>query len=122
MNPDWNKVLHQAIEVQGKTERDKYLPVIMGTLDERTRMEQLAEEAAELAQAALKCIRALGETRNGTPVSYREARINMESEGIDVMNSLCAVFGVEQFDDMVDYVAESDKWSRWAGRLEGKAE
>ena len=44
-----------------------YRDYILDKLDERTLLEQLAEEASELSQAALKLIRAKGLSENITP-------------------------------------------------------
>lgn len=49
---------------------DKYAEYIRSKLDRRTLLEQLAEEASELSQSALKVIRADGMSNNYTPVYY----------------------------------------------------
>ena len=50
-------------------------------------LEQLAEEAAELAQAALKCARILRD-ENPTPVSMEDAVANLSEEVTDVSTCL----------------------------------
>ena len=50
-----------------------YRDYILDKLDERTLLEQLAEEASELSQAALKLIRAKGLNNNNTPAGDQEA-------------------------------------------------
>ena len=47
---------------------------------------QLAEESAELSQAALKCIRAQGFSQNPTPVSCEDAMKNLQEEINDVLD------------------------------------
>ena len=54
-------------------------------------LRQLAEESAELAQAALKLIRA---KRKETPVTVQEARADLVKELADVSNMFDAVFRV----------------------------
>ena len=50
-----------------------YRDYILDKLDERTLLEQLAEEASELSQAALKLIRAKKLSNNVTPRTEQEA-------------------------------------------------
>lgn len=100
---------------------DNYKDYILNKLDERTLLEQLAEEASELSQAALKLIRAKGLNENVTPKTEESVRINLTEEMLDcsmVMALLC-------FKDkkiMMAVLDESDigdtpKWKRWAERL-----
>lgn len=75
---------------------------------------QLAEEAAELAQAAAKYIRARrGE--NPTPVSVDEAYRKMREEYIDVIN--CAYVLRLDLDAALYNDGAVDKLRRWADRL-----
>ena len=60
---------------------------IMDHIGESEMLCQLAEEAAELSQAALKLRRALG-CNNPTPVTVEEARRNLVEEAADVYNVL----------------------------------
>ena len=72
--------------------------------------EQLAEEAAELAQAALKTIRARG-NGNPTPISYSDAIENLMDEIADVFVCLQVLElypGAERMDS---------KLERWCDRV-----
>lgn len=73
-------------------------------------LAQLAEEAAELSQAALKFRRALGGV-NPTPVTIPEAMEHLREEISDVM--LCAeLIGIVYDSDIMD-----SKYKRWVNRL-----
>ena len=73
----------------------------------------LAEEATEMAQAALKCRRALTQI-NPTPVTLPDAMTKLVEEISDVLLYL-DVLGVE----LVDVAGTIDsKLTRWAARLE----
>lgn len=84
---------------------------IRDVLSERTLLEQLAEEAAELSQAALKLIRAAGYSNNPTPIIEQEAEANLEEELHDVL-AVASLLGIINYDD-----DENPKWKRWAERL-----
>ena len=74
--------------------------------------EQLAEEAAELAQAALKVSRTIrGE--NPTPMTQRQAHENVVEELADLA-VVCEVIGLEP-----DKSIMLKKMQRWADRLKG---
>ena len=74
----------------------------------------LAEEAAELSQAALKLRRALDQ-RNPTPVSMTDASDKLNEEFADVI--LCAAaLGIDE-NGVERYVRQ--KAARWTARLEG---
>lgn len=81
-------------------------------------LAQLAEEASELAQAALKLRRALDGT-NPTPKSVEECRSAFEEEHADVVNCIIAL-------DMDDVTFDRmrkmqyEKEVRWLSRLEAK--
>ena len=81
-------------------------------------LAQLAEEASELAQAALKLRRALDGT-NPTPKSVEECRKAFEEEYADVVNCIIAL-------DLDDVAFERmqkmqhEKEVRWLSRLEAK--
>lgn len=62
-----------------------YKDYIFNKLDERTLLEQLAEEASELSQAALKLIRAKGLNNNNTPVGEQEAMLSLALEYLERM-------------------------------------
>ena len=100
---------------------ENYMDYILDKLDERALLEQLAEEASELSQAALKLIRAKGLSENVTPKTEDSVMLNLVEEMIDcnlVMTILC-------FKDkkMMTVVLDGDdmknipKWKRWAERL-----
>lgn len=76
---------------------------------------QLAEEAAELAQAAAKYLRAR-RGKNPTPVSVDEAYRKMREEYIDVIN--CAyILNLDLSDAVVQNDGALTKLDRWVERL-----
>ena len=84
-------------------------------------LAQLAEEASELAQAALKLRRALDGT-NPTPKSVEECQKAFEEEYADVVNCIIAL-------DCMDDAAferiqkiQYEKEVRWLSRLKEKEE
>lgn len=83
------------------------------------RFTQLAEEATELAQAALKMFRIL-DGRNPTPVTPEEGMANLYEEISDVLGALRALdlTGPEQAAGYA--VISSNKFERWVGRLKEK--
>lgn len=91
-------------------ERDERIQFLRENLTDSALYEQLAEESAELAQASLKYLRALG-NGNPTPVSSDEALSNLIEEVGDVC--LCMTVAnlyvhSEQLDKKLD---------RWYGRV-----
>ena len=84
---------------------------IRDVLSERTLLEQLAEEASELAQAALKLIRAAEYSNNPTPITLQEAEVGLDEELHDVL-AVASLLGIIDYDD-----DENPKWKRWAERL-----
>lgn len=84
---------------------------ILSILDARTLLEQLAEEASELAQAALKLIRAAEYSNNPTPITLQEAEVGLDEELHDVL-AVASLLGIINYDD-----DENPKWKRWAERL-----
>ncbi len=98
-----------------------YRDYILDKLDERALLEQLAEEASELSQAALKLIRAKGLNENVTPKIKGEVTKKLTEEMLDcgiVMALLChkdakIMAAILYSEDM----ANSPKWKRWAERL-----
>lgn len=84
---------------------------VLEHIDRRTLLEQLAEEAAELSQAALKLIRAEGLSNNP---ANRNALIAHEQLNDEVADVLLMV------DALSIPVLESyanDKWQRWVDRI-----
>ena len=93
---------------------NKYQEYILSVLNDHELLEQLAEEAAELSQAALKLIRASGYSNNPTPGTEQEA--NLEEELHDVLAVASLLAFIDYNDD------ENPKWKRWAERLGMKVE
>ena len=79
-------------------------------------LTQLAEECAELSQAALKLRRALTGI-NPTPVTVEEARKNLVEETADVYNVLGLLLDAEDNAEIYDIIRR--KKARWLTRLEG---
>lgn len=88
---------------------NKYQEYILSVLSERELLEQLTEEAAELSQAALKCIRAEGLSNNTTPISAGQARTNLQEEFSDVLT-------VAELLELID-CRNDKKLQRWAERI-----
>ena len=84
----------------------------VSNLPDRDLLEQLAEESAELSQAALKLIRSKGMNQNPTPINEVEALAGLKEEANDVLMVL-VILG------MVDQSAVHDwrKLARWAERI-----
>ena len=90
-------------------------------------LAQLAEEASELAQAALKLRRALDGT-NPTPKSVAECEANLIEELADINNAVRALcdawFGYDLDSECEFWGAEQEiedaKYKRWLSRLEAK--
>lgn len=76
--------------------------------------EQLAEEAAELSQAANKMARYLRGI-NPTPKSEQEVQNNLIEEYTDVVNVACNILEIHP-----DWLVSDYKLYRWAKRLEEK--
>ena len=84
-------------------------------------LAQMAEEGAELAQAALKLRRAI-DKKNPTPKCIDECSNNLTEEFADVLVCLTVfaeAFGVD-FDSLMDEIGDigEAKMKRWAERLE----
>ena len=76
---------------------------------------QLAEESAELAQAALKERRTFDDD-NPTPVSYTDAHANLLEEVADVYVSLGELLSLADWETVAHTRAEKE--NRWMQRLE----
>lgn len=86
---------------------------IRGQLAQEELLAQLAEEAAELSQAALKLRRVL-DGKNPTPVTYGDALEDLREEIADV--TLCiTVLGLDEIMDTHDRMMS--KMFRWSDRL-----
>lgn len=79
-------------------------------------LAQLAEEADELAEAALKLRRSMG-AKNPTPVTREEARENLLEEIADVSNCIIALGLDTGIDRLYVQGVMSRKTRRWAVRL-----
>lgn len=81
-------------------------------------LAQLAEEAAELAQAALKLRRAIDGT-NWTPKTLQECKEALAEEIADVEGVLLAMdYAVPLVDYDRVHTVQNIKMARWAKRLE----
>lgn len=99
--------------------KNKYADFVVKKLDERTILEQLAEEAAELSQAALKLIRARRLNNNTTPLGESDALDGLYEEMQDVLMVL-HLFDPEALEGFVEHAEEYWKYERWARRLDWK--
>ena len=97
------------------------LEYIAANLSDEDILCQLAEEAAELAQAALKLRRAITQT-NPTPVSVDEALHNLHEEIIDVSLTEKVYFEQNKYELVgASGLIANGKAYRWAQRIkEGK--
>ncbi|MBQ8382027.1 MAG: hypothetical protein IJX47_02350 [Clostridia bacterium] len=84
-------------------------------ISEEDMLCQLAEECAELAQAALKLRRAVTQT-NPTTVTNFEAIVNLQEEAADVLLCLRVLPATAASGRIVDSVIFS-KADRWLNRL-----
>ena len=93
---------------------------IVSKLGARERLEVLAEEAAELSQAALKMIRAykMGGAVNPTPITPNEALENLFEEIADVELAVEALGLYYMSRRRIGEIKE-EKRSRWVERLKG---
>ena len=98
-----------------KTERMKRLDMIQRMVPVTEVLAGLAEECAELSQAALKLRRVLDGT-NPTPVAERRAIIMLHEEIADVLLYM-DVLGDMLDLDIVDKISNATE-RRWAMRLE----
>lgn len=101
------------------------LEYIVANLSDEDILCQIAEEAAELAQAALKLRRAITQT-NPTPVSDEEAVDSIIEEYADTIGAFeiwaakCGGDGVRLVGADIGEIIDK-KYSRWAKRIkEGK--
>lgn len=85
---------------------------LVDNISARSMLEQLAEEASELSQAALKCIRTFDDTDNPTTIGFLEAMNHIKEEFTDV-HLVADLLGIDKQTDV--YLR---KLYRWIGRLE----
>lgn len=103
--------------------REKLIKYIKINLDNRTLLEQLAEEGSELSQAALKLIRALRTNNNPTLAKPEDAIENVKEELKDVLlvaEMLHLLDDINDFEDLQE--ATKGKLERWANRIAGKGD
>ena len=97
----------------------KWIEYIRENVLERELLEQLAEESAELTQAALKLIRAKGLSNNPTPKEAEQLKRELLEEFADVS---IIVFVLFSFMVTPPFIYENNKIKRWVKRLkEAKA-
>ena len=89
---------------------------VLEHIDKRALLEQLAEEAAELSQAALKLIRAEKLSDNPTTTHVSIASEQLIEELADVLMVADAV-GVPVLES-----CDNSKWRRWAARIKKERE
>ena len=101
--------------------RARLIKFIQARVPDTELMAQLAEEAAELAHAALKLRRAIDGT-NPTPATVEEARAAMIEEAADVL--LLVMPSPEEQKQVLEQIREIQdvKLRRWADRLREKEE
>lgn len=96
----------------------KAMQYITNTLSEEALLRQLAEESMELAQAALKAIRAYPDSSNPTDIDPGEAYINLLEEVVDVANAYTALTGDwGAMAHLSTMCRNSPKWKRWCKRV-----
>ncbi len=97
--------------------RNQWARKVAGQLGEREKLEQVAEESAELCKAALKLIRAKGLSDNPTPVSLDEATQDFYEEFRDVLIVMRVTLSPSKYASLLD-VDNSPKFKRWYERIE----
>lgn len=95
---------------------DGQLIAVTEKLPRRELLEALAEESAELTQAALKMIRACEWVENKTPVTKYEAQDNLLEEIADVELVLTCL-GMGYFHKHKIEKIKAEKLNRWCKRL-----
>ena len=96
---------------------NEYVKYVREELASRDMLEQVAEEASELSQAALKLIRACGMSENPTPTTSEQA---IEDFNEEVQDLLC-VLRLGFTDSAWEHITNIDdypKYRRWALRIE----
>ena len=98
---------------------NEHINFLQAHLSERAMLEQLAEEASELAQAALKMIRATS-YENPTTVTLEEAYLNIIEECADISTCL-EILGYNTTKERL-LIAKTmhEKQQRWVERIKNK--
>lgn len=102
-------------------EHMSYLDAVRNRLSDPELLAQLAEEAAELAQAALKMRRVM-DGANPTPVTFEQAHNNILEEICDVETCVAALLYNTPTAVKVRADLRAQKLERWAERLLAKKE
>lgn len=97
-------------------EQMNYLEIVRAKLPDQELLAQLAEEAAELGQAALKMRRVIDGT-NPTPTTLQQAHDNLLEEICDVENCVYALMYNTPAAVKVRADLRAEKLERWAERL-----
>ena len=97
-------------------EYSENIEIVRSKLNNRTKLEALAEEASELSKAAAKLIRAKGLSENPTPISEEEAEAKVLEELADVQNCINVTGLLKRHSGKVNMIAEQ-KMQRWVERL-----
>lgn len=100
---------------------NEYAKYVKDNLLMRDKLEQIAEESAELSQAALKLIRAYKLSGNPTPMDSGEAMNNFCEEIQDLLCVLRVFFSEKLWAYLSD-VENYDKYERWANRIKAMKE
>ena len=109
-----------TISMEEKKTYEECRNYISASLTTRTILEQLAEESAELSQAALKLIRASGASENRTNISVSEAEKNLIEEIRDVLMIIDLLGLGFDLEDLAKKNEGYFKWQRWFERLTEK--
>lgn len=95
---------------------NEYAKYVRDTLPTRDKLEQVAEEAAELSQAALKLIRAFGMSGNPTPTTSEQALEAFREEAQDLLCVLRLVFTDSAWERITN-IDDYPKYRRWTRRI-----
>ena len=98
------------------SEKMSYLDIVREKLSDPELLAQLAEEAAELAKAALKMRRVM-DGANPTPVTFQKAHNNLLEEISDVETCVAALLYNTPTAVQARAELRAVKLERWAGRL-----
>lgn len=98
--------------------KNEAIEIINNCLTTREILEQLAEEAAELSQAALKIIRTDKKSNNPARITRHEALENLTEEALDVIMTLSLFINTEW---LMKANEKNPKWERWARSLMGES-
>ena len=99
----------------------KNLEIVRNKLNSRALLGALAEESAELSEAALELIRAKDLSSNPTPISDEEAEAELLAEIADVTNCINAFDLPNKYGGLINEFTEV-KMQLWVERLEAEKE